>query len=100
MKTSIAKIFSGLTPEKHCTESFAENEQGHAVKACSPFAVKWCALGWIEYLYPENRQAIEAEMKKRLNYGFGTRGYIEWQNDDRGYTFIEELRLMDKEFEI
>ncbi|MCI0562950.1 MAG: hypothetical protein MN733_31115 [Nitrososphaera sp.] len=94
MKTSIAKIFSGLTPEKHTTGAYARNALGESVEASSSIAVKWCAASWIEVMYPANAAYIRQRLEDN-----NCPNLIEY-NDRLGYAFIQELQSMDKEFDL
>ncbi|MCI0554177.1 MAG: hypothetical protein L0287_24775 [Anaerolineae bacterium] len=94
MITSIAKIFAGLTPEKHTTNAYARNAQGESVEASSREAVKWCATSWIEVMYPNNASDI-----RQILADGNWLNLIE-ENDSKGYAFIKELQTMDEELDL
>ncbi|MCI0554178.1 MAG: hypothetical protein L0287_24780 [Anaerolineae bacterium] len=95
MRTSIAKIFEGLTQEKHTVKALARNHRGEPVEACSSEAVKWCAAGWLQNRYPASYDLIIQRINVR-----NPNCFIGQDNDQFGYPFIEHLQSMDEEFEL
>ncbi|MCI0554179.1 MAG: hypothetical protein L0287_24785 [Anaerolineae bacterium] len=93
MMTSIGKIFEGLTRDKHTTKVLARDLEGQPVTPYDPTAVKWCAAGWLELMYPANATHI---MQKLADDWEG----VEGPNDEFGYVYIEHLQGMTEEFEL
>jgi hypothetical protein len=82
-----------------CQESPAEAPQGNRVPALDPRAVKWCALGAIQKVYPpgEWEQAMDNVLRAlcvsekgiaRLTEADKACCLMEW-NDDRATSFRE-----------
>ncbi|MCI0555469.1 MAG: hypothetical protein L0287_31370 [Anaerolineae bacterium] len=95
MKTSIAKIFAGLTREKHTTGAFALDDQNQSVAASDKTAVRWCAAGWLQNRYPLNYDLVI----QKINVHIPDR-FIAQDNDQLGYAYIKELQMIDEEFEL
>ncbi|MCI0555470.1 MAG: hypothetical protein L0287_31375 [Anaerolineae bacterium] len=95
MRTSIAKIFEGLTPEMHTIGAFARNTDEQSVAAWDMAAVKWCAEGWLECRYPANARYLRTLISMDSGYT-----PIAQENDSKGYAFIEDLQNRNEEFEL
>ncbi|MCI0554176.1 MAG: hypothetical protein L0287_24770, partial [Anaerolineae bacterium] len=92
MRTSLARIFAELTPNRHTTGAFARDINGSNVPANDCGAVKWCAMGWVEYRYPNNAHQITSKISWEITYW-----PIGHENDERGYEFIKFLQSLDDE---
>ncbi|MCI0562951.1 MAG: hypothetical protein MN733_31120 [Nitrososphaera sp.] len=95
MITSIAKIFAGLTPEKHTVGAPARTKTGFSVSANNPRAVKWCATGWLDLKYPDHASYIQSILGLKSQYAC-----LVCENDHRGYALIEDLLTLDEEIEL
>lgn len=100
MRTSIAKIYQGLTRDKFTKGATGRDINGRPVRGTDPAAVRWCALGWLDLKHPYQFTAIVRHMDRILNEGNRRRVRIPTQNDTHGYAFIRELQSMHEEFEI
>jgi hypothetical protein len=87
------------SPEAWCQDSPAEDTHGNKLQAFDPRAVKWCALGAIQKVYPPSEwREIMDRLLRALSVS--ERGLaqmtksdkacclMEW-NDDQGATFQE-----------
>lgn len=92
MQTSIAAIYSGLTPEKHTTGVYARSTKDHPVMTHSKHAAKWCAVGWLYRFRPLDATLIENRVREVV----GCRSVL-IENDRLGYRFIEKLQSMGNE---
>ncbi|MCI0561742.1 MAG: hypothetical protein MN733_24900 [Nitrososphaera sp.] len=97
MKTSLAEIFSGLTPDKFLTGENAIDKDGNIVNPCSKNAVKWCAIGWIGHIIRSRH--LEMEVFSRIREKLSIK-HVSDTSDFLGYKFIEQLQLLDEEFEL
>jgi hypothetical protein len=93
------------SPENWCRESPAEDRNGNKLQAFDPRAVKWCALGAIQKVYPSSQwgQVTDCPLRTlsfsewglaQMNKSDKACSIMEW-NDDRqsSYLEIEEVLL-------
>jgi hypothetical protein len=93
------------SPETWCRESPAEDRNGNKLQAFDPRAVKWCALGAIQKVYPSSQwgQVMDCLLRTlgfsewglaQMNKSDKACSIMEW-NDDRqsSYLEIEEILL-------
>jgi hypothetical protein len=89
------------SPEVWCQESPAEDPHGKKLQAFDPWAVKWCALGAIQKLYPSSQwgEAMDRLLRAlsvseqglaQMSKTDKACSLMEW-NDDRRTSF-EEIR--------
>jgi hypothetical protein len=99
------KALESLTSaEVRCQESPAKDAHGNKLQANDPRAVKWCALGEIQKLYPPSRRSeIMDQVLRALSVSEGGISQLtatdkacclmEW-NDDRQTTFEEVENIL------
>jgi hypothetical protein len=92
------------SPDAWCQESPAKSGRGHKLQALDPRAVKWCALGAIQKLYPPSQWGEEMDRLLRA-LSFSEQGLaqmtksdkacclMEW-NDDRRCSFLEVREIL------
>jgi len=94
------------SPDVWCQESPAEAPQGNRVPALDPRAVKWCALGAIQKVYPAAQweEAMDCVLRAlsvsekgiaRLTESDKACCLMEW-NDDRGTSFGDIQEVLKK----
>ncbi|MCI0561744.1 MAG: hypothetical protein MN733_24910, partial [Nitrososphaera sp.] len=47
MKTSLAQIFTDLTPDKFLMGDYARDQHDKIADPAGLEAIKWCSIGWI-----------------------------------------------------
>jgi hypothetical protein len=94
------------SPDAWCQESPAEAAQGNKVYALDPRAVKWCALGAIDKIYPpaQREEAMDRVLRAlsvsekgiaRLNKSDKACCIMEW-NDDQWTSFRDIREVLKK----
>jgi hypothetical protein len=97
------------SPDLWCQESPAETAQGNKAPALDPGAVKWCALGAIQKVYPPGQweEAMDSVLRTlsvsekgiaRMTNSDKVCCLMEW-NDDRG-TLFREIQEVLKEADV
>jgi hypothetical protein len=92
------------SPETWCQESPAEDRQGNKLQALDPEAVKWCALGAIQKVYPPSQwtEAMDHLLRALSVSEHGLAQMtnsdkacclMEW-NDDRRSSFLEIREIL------
>ena len=71
------------SPETWCRESPAEDSHGNKLHAFDPRAVKWCALGAIQKVYPSSQwgEAMDCllrTLRACLESGRGVMHFASW----------------------
>jgi hypothetical protein len=92
------------SPEAWCQESPAKNGRGHKLQALDPRAVKWCALGAIQKVYPPwlweegidrllRALSVSEQGLAQMTQTDKACCVMEW-NDDRGSSFLEVREVL------
>jgi hypothetical protein len=92
------------SPETWCRESPAEDSHGNKLQAFDPRAVKWCALGAIQKVYPSWKwgEAMDCLLRTlsisecglaHMNKSDKACSIMEW-NDDRQTSYLEIKELL------
>ena len=92
------------SPETWCRESPAEDSQGNKLQTVDPRAVKWCALGAIQKVYPSSQwgEAMDCLLRTlsisecglaQMNKSGKACSIMEW-NDDRQTSYLEIKELL------
>jgi hypothetical protein len=92
------------SPDAWCQESPAKNGRGHKLQALDPKAVKWCALGAIQKVYPPSQWGEEMDRLLRAlsvsEQGLAQMApsdkaccVMEW-NDDQRCSFLEVREVL------
>jgi hypothetical protein len=76
------------SPETWCQESPAEDRRGNKLQALDPQAVKWCALGAIQKVYPRSQWA-EAMDRLLRALSVSEHGLAQMTNSDKACCLIE-----------
>ena len=74
--------------EMWCKESPAEDSQGNKLQPFDPRAVKWCALGAIQKVYPpaDWGQAMDCLL---LGLSYSDRGLAQMNKSDKALSIME-----------
>jgi hypothetical protein len=92
------------SPDAWCQESPAENRRGHKLQALDPRAVRWCALGAIQRVYPPSEWgegmdrllralSISEQGLAHMTQSDKACCLMEW-NDDRHCSFVEVREVL------
>jgi hypothetical protein len=76
------------SPEAWCQGAPAEDAHGNKVAALHPQAVKWCALGAIQKVYPPSQwgEAIDNLLRA---LSFSEQGLAQMNNSDKACSLME-----------